>query len=103
VSVRVELEARDPARNVWRRYAVSAAPDLFGTWLVEVSFGRIGAPGRTRASAYSDESSARAFARRCLRRRLSAPRRIGTPYRTVTFTDPDHWLDELGPAFATNG
>jgi predicted DNA-binding WGR domain protein len=102
VSVRVELEARDPARNVWRRYAVSAAPDLFGTWLVEVNFGRIGAPGRTRATAYPDETSARAFARRCLRRRLSAPRRIGVPYSTVDFSAPDHWLDELGASFTTD-
>lgn len=100
--MRVELEARDPAHNVWRRYLLTAAPDLFGTWLVEVNFGRIGAPGRTRATAYPDETSARAFARKCLRRRLSAPRRIGTPYRTVAITDPDHWLDELGPALTTN-
>lgn len=96
--MRVELEARDPARNVWRRYALAAAPDLFGTWMVEVNFGRIGAPGRSRASAHPDETSARAFARRCLRRRLSAPRRIGTSYRAVTHSDPDQWLDELASA-----
>lgn len=102
MSVRVELEARDPARNVWRRYALAAAPDLFGTWMVEVNFGRIGAPGRSRVSAHPDETEARAFVRRCLRRRLSAPRRIGTPYRAVAISDPDHWLDELGPAFATD-
>jgi predicted DNA-binding WGR domain protein len=41
------LEARDAARNLWRVYTLEAGRDLFGAWVVEVSYGRIGRPGRT--------------------------------------------------------
>ena len=41
------LEARDAARNLWRAYTLEAGRDLFGAWVVEVSYGRIGRPGRT--------------------------------------------------------
>jgi predicted DNA-binding WGR domain protein len=42
----VRLEARDAARNLWRAYTLEAGRDLFGAWVVEVSYGRIGRPGR---------------------------------------------------------
>lgn len=91
-ALRLVLEARDPARNVWRRYELVVARDLFGAWLVEVTFGRIGSPGRTRGHSYADEGAARRFALACVRRRLSAPRRIGTAYRVADRADPDEWL-----------
>jgi predicted DNA-binding WGR domain protein len=89
------LEARDPARNVWRRYELVVERDLFGVWLVEVTFGRIGSPGRTRVHSYVDEGAARRFALACVHRRQSAPRRIGTPYCLADCADPDGWLDGL--------
>jgi hypothetical protein len=42
---RVTLEARNPARRCSRRYRVKAGTDLFGVWVVEISYGRIGPPG----------------------------------------------------------
>ncbi len=89
------LEARAPARNVWRRYELSATCDLFGVWCVAVTFGRIGAPGRTLSSSHLDEYAARRFVRACLRKRLSAPRRIGVAYRVVRCDDPGAWLDDI--------
>ena len=57
----VLLEARDPERNRWRSYRVEAGRDLFGTWLVEVTFGRIGSPrGRTVRYVAGDEQAAAA-------------------------------------------
>lgn len=88
----VLLEARDPERNRWRSYRVEAGRDLFGTWLVEVTFGRIGSPrGRTVRYVAGDEQAAQRLARACLRRRGSAPRRIGIGYITRELVDPDEW------------
>ena len=43
---RISLEARNPARRCWRQYRVEAGTDLFGVWVVEISYGRIGTAGR---------------------------------------------------------
>ena len=42
----ITLEARNPARRCLRQYRVEAGTDLFGVWVVEISYGRIGAAGR---------------------------------------------------------
>lgn len=68
------------ARGNFRAYRIALVRDLFGTWLVEMTFGRIGTDGRTRAYPFEGEKPARAFMARCLRCRHSAPRRIGVPY-----------------------
>ena len=39
------LEARDPAHGHFRAYRLEAGTDLFGAWLVDVTYGRIGAQG----------------------------------------------------------
>ena len=46
VAFSTRLEACDPARNRWRLYRVEAGRDLFGTWVVAVTLGRIGAARR---------------------------------------------------------
>ena len=88
----VRLEACDAARNRWRSYRVEAGRDLFGTWVVAVTFGRIGAArGRTVTYVAGDELRAQRLARACLRRRGSAPKRIGVAYVTRELIDPDGW------------
>jgi len=87
------LEACDPARNCWRSYHVEAGRDLFGTWVVAVTFGRIGAArGRTVTYVAGDELGAQRLARACLRRRASAPKRIGAAYVTRELADPGGWV-----------
>ena len=86
------LEACDPERNRWRSYHVEAGRDLLGDWLVEVTFGRIGARGRTVRYVTDDELAARRRVLTCLRRRASAPKRIGIGYRTCELVDPAGWL-----------
>ena len=69
---RIILEARNPARRCWRQYRVEAGTDLFGVWVVEISYGRIGTTGRSRCFVVRDEGEARHLARSILKRRASA-------------------------------
>lgn len=86
------LEAKDPARNRFRSYRLQAGPDLFGAWLVEVTYGRIGCPGRQVRYAASDEAEARQVVRHCLRRRATATKRLGVGYRFRELVDPGKWV-----------
>jgi predicted DNA-binding WGR domain protein len=79
----IELHARDPANNRQRAWRVVASADLFGVWTAHVNFGRIGAAGRTMRHEFTSEAAAMAFVRRGLRRRATAFRRLGVPYRPV--------------------
>ena len=88
----IQLEARDPARNRFRHYQLDVARDLFGAWLVEVKFGRIGAKGRKLVSALDDEHAARRIVCERRRRREGAPKRIGVAYRTLGLWDPHAWM-----------
>src|SRR3546814_1138579 len=42
----IELIARNPPRNIHRRYSILASIDLFGSIIVETRWGRIGAAGQ---------------------------------------------------------
>ena len=73
LDLRITLEARNPARGCLRHYRVEAGNDLFGNWLVEISYGRIGTVGRSRSYVVRDEAEARRLVRRILKRRTTAP------------------------------
>jgi hypothetical protein len=79
----IELRACDPAANRRRAWRLQAGRDLFGAWTTEVQFGRIGSPGRTLRRAFATEAELHAFMRARLRRRATAPSRIGVPYRSL--------------------
>ena len=87
----ITLEARNPERGHFRHYHLEAGRDLFGTWLVEATFGRIGTAGRTVGYAAADEAEAHCIARRCLQRRATASKRIGTAYEVRVSRDLE-WL-----------
>ena len=87
------LEARDPEHGCFRAYRLEAGTDLFGTWHVEITFGRIGATGTRIRHAVPDEATARKLVHQNLRRRASAPKRIGTSYRMRELRDPGNWLN----------
>jgi hypothetical protein len=91
-SFHIRLEARDPARDCFRSYRLDAGTDLFGTWLVDATYGRIGTPGRTVRHVACDEAEARRIVRHCLKRRATAPKRIGIPYQLRDLADPGQWL-----------
>ena len=79
----IGLEARNPLANRMRRWSVEIGQDLLGMWLVDVQFGRIGSKGSRLRHAFADESAARAYVGQALRRRATAPGRIGVAYRCV--------------------
>jgi hypothetical protein len=95
------LEARDPALGRFRSYRLEAGTDLFGTWLVEVTYGRIGSSGRSLRYVATGEAEARKLVLHCLRRRATAPKRIGVPYCYCELTDPGQWLSPPKVTFAS--
>lgn len=79
--IEIELIARNPARNIHRRYRILASIDLFGSVIVETRWGRIGAAGQHRIRSFHDGAEADRYVRSVLARRNSAETRLGTPYR----------------------
>ena len=71
---------------------LDAGTDLFGSWLVEVTYGRIGAPGRSVRYVVDGEEEARQLVRKTLRRRATAKKRIGVGYRFRELADPWGWV-----------
>ena len=92
----IHLEARLPEKKLARAYRVVVSQDLFGAWVVEITYGRIGAPGRSKRYAASEVGAIRSRVRHILKRRLTAPRRIGAAYRCQAVFDPGGWLAEDG-------
>jgi hypothetical protein len=86
------LEARDPALGRFRSYRLEAGTDLFGAWLVDVTYGRIGTRGRRLRFVAGDEAEERKLVHKNLRRRATARKRIGVPYRFRELIDPWEWL-----------
>ncbi|NML13092.1 WGR domain-containing protein [Sphingobium sp. AR-3-1] len=79
----IELVAFDPARNIRRRYSISASLDLFGMIVVETRWGRIGARGQAQRHAFADHAAAQRHIAATLRRRGTAETRIGVPYQAI--------------------
>jgi predicted DNA-binding WGR domain protein len=76
------LEAKDASRNLHRAYSIAYGQDLFGNWIVETTYGRIGRKGRTIVTVVANEDEALKHVRKCLKRRESAPTRIGIAYKS---------------------
>ena len=93
-SWRVRLEAKCAARRCFRNYEIAIGTDLFGVWMVEMSYGRIGAVGRTKVRSFETAEAARAQVHVCLRRRATAPRRIGVGYQLQRVDGSVTWQDE---------
>ena len=87
----IKLEAKNPEKGNFRSYAIDAGPDLFGHWEIEVSYGRIGRRGRSVTYSAPDDVAAATIIRQCLKKRSSAPKRIGVPYKVRELCDPKEW------------
>lgn len=93
----LHFEAHDGYRNHHRHYAVTLGRDLLDAWTVSIRFGRTGQTGRELRYSAAEPDAIRAIIRDRLRRRLSAPRRIGCAYRLAAFNaapgfDATAWL-----------
>lgn len=91
----IQLEARAPALGRWRAYRIEVGQDLFGSWVVATTFGRIGSSGRTVFQAAPSETEARRLVAQSLHRRASAPRRIGVGYRQTEVRDLLGWMSQF--------
>jgi predicted DNA-binding WGR domain protein len=93
----VSFEAHHQEKNHHRRYEVVIGRDLLDAWTVAIRYGRTGQRGTERRYASSQADEMRLVIRDRLRRRLSAPRRIGCPYRLAAYNatpgfDATAWL-----------
>ncbi|SRR5579875_690370 len=77
----VILEAHHHDRNHHRRYEIRLGRDLFGAWTVALLYGRLGRASQVVRHADGDPVRLRKVIHQSLRRRLSAPKRIGCDYR----------------------
>jgi hypothetical protein len=93
----VALEAHHADRNHHRRYEATIGRDLFGDWTVTIRYGRTTQGGHEIRYAASEPQEIQVILRDRLRRRLSAPKRIGCPYRLASLSaapgfDAMDWL-----------
>jgi predicted DNA-binding WGR domain protein len=91
------FEAHNAEQNHHRRYQVTVGRDLLDDWTVSVRYGRVGQGGQEKRFASAKPEEMRAVIRDRLKRRLSAPKRIGCPYRLAAFSaapgfDASDWL-----------
>jgi hypothetical protein len=76
---------------------ISVGRDLFDDWTVSIWYGRTGQGGQMKRFASPQAKVVRAIIRERLRRRLSAPKRIGCPYQLTSLEsasgfDASAWL-----------
>ncbi|MDF1834990.1 MAG: WGR domain-containing protein [Alteraurantiacibacter sp. bin_em_oilr2.035] len=73
-------QAIDSERNIARDYRLSVSRDLFGWYVVEQAWGRIGTEGQGKALAFADATDAHRRIAAVKARRMSAKRRLGVGY-----------------------
>jgi len=77
------LHAKNPEHNIARAYTIRMGQDLFGNWIVQIIYGRIGTKGIEKNYLCSSKDHALEKVREVLKRRKSAPQRLGCPYKKV--------------------
>jgi hypothetical protein len=91
---RATLEARDPAKGCFRSYQIDAGQDLFGVWIVDITYGRIGTRGTHVRYSAPDEASAQRIVHSKLNRRATARKRMGVSYRVRELIVPATWTEQ---------
>ena len=74
------LNADYPEFNIRRAYLIESGEDIFGNWIVEINYGRIGCKGRKKVFLMACEEEAKKEVKRRLKKRESAVKRIGVGY-----------------------
>ena len=88
---RIQLLACDPEKNHFRFYTIDAGRDLLDDLVVKFNYGRIGTRGTIKTKIAPNVQTASKMIKACLRRRQSAPKRIGVAYQVQEKYDPDNW------------
>jgi len=87
------LEADCSELNIRRSYLIEAGQDLFGNWIVQINYGRIGCKGRKKVILMDCEEDAKRVVKKRLKKRESAVKRIGVGYATRLIYGKD-WLND---------
>jgi hypothetical protein len=95
------LEADCKELNIRRSYLIETGEDLFGNWIVEIDYGRIGCKGRKKVFLMACEEDAKREVKRRLKKRESAVKRIGIGY-TVKLVYGKDWFESGNPNYATD-
>ena len=77
------LKAINPDKNIYRWYEIKQSHNLFGTWSLIISSGRIGTKGRTRVLPFKTKTEMTTTLQKILKKRLTAERRIGCNYALI--------------------
>lgn len=77
------LDADYPELNIRRSYFIEAGQDIFGNWIVEINYGRIGCKGRKKVFLMDCEEDAKRAVNKRIKKRGSAVKRIGVGYRAI--------------------
>lgn len=102
----ITLEANHDQRNHHRSYRITIGRDLFGAWTVNICYSRVGQRGHELNFGHADAEPMQKVVQDHLRRRLSAPGRIGCSYVLHAFDsaaafDGSDWIPtQLVAAFA---
>ena len=95
----IALEAHNDDLNHHRGYEITVGRDLLDDWTLSIRYGRVGCGYQTQKFARKDKDQIRAIIRERLRRRRSAPKRIGCAFRVTRLDavpefDASAWLPD---------
>ena len=79
----ISLRAVNPERNINRVYEIVLSKALFNTWGVIIAYGRYGQASKQRTYNFQCVEEAKSFINKVLKKRLTAPKRIGCAYNVV--------------------
>jgi predicted DNA-binding WGR domain protein len=79
--LRLEARARARALHCHRSYEITVGQDLFGIWIAEMAYGRIGTTSRTKTRSFASIEDVASVVDSSLRRRATLPRRLGAACR----------------------
>ncbi len=85
IDLSFHLQARNPERNIARRYSTLLAQDLFGAWILRITFGCIGRKGTEMSYTFSSKEDAYEKIKPILKKRASAQNRLGCPYQLIEY------------------
>lgn len=90
----LRLQARSPERNTSRAYSLWLGQDLFGNWVIQVIYGRIGSKGITKVYVFPSREEVYQRLKLILRRRASSQKRLGCSYKLVEY-QADSCLEDI--------
>ena len=92
------LDADYPELNIRRSYFIGTGEDIFGNWIVEINYGRIGCKGRKKVFLMDCEEDAKKEVKKRLKKRERLVKRIGVGYSVKQIYGND-WFESTSQLF----